>query len=80
MLGNPKYNYGDEVTFPYADNNGKVHFVKGTIEIIDRFGTFGQNDEVSYDIMVDDWFGRGTPMFVKHIKESTLIDMGEENV
>ena len=41
-----KYNYQEKVEFKFNDST-KV----GYIEIIDRFGTFEQSDEPSYDIM-----------------------------
>lgn len=47
MLGKPKFNYGDTVKFKFGDGT-KV----GTIEIIDAYGTFFYNEDVSYDIMV----------------------------
>ena len=62
MLGHPKYAYGDKVKFTI---DGKE--IIGTIEIIDAYGTFEQNREVSYDIMV-----KGEPwnMLYKHITEN----------
>ncbi len=65
MLGNPKFDYGDKVKFE-IDGKTKV----GTIEIIDAYGTFFYNEDVSYDIMVKE-----TDQFVeenilyKHIHE-----------
>lgn len=47
MLGKPKYNYGDKVSF---EIEGKT--IVGEVYIIDAYGTFFQNKEVSYDIMV----------------------------
>ena len=41
-----KYNYQEKVEFKWNDGTKG-----GYIEIIDRFGTFGQPDEPSYDIM-----------------------------
>ena len=73
MLGKPKYNYGDEVTFDVT-YEGVKYALKGKVEIIDRFGTFEQNDEPSYDIMVEEGnvpFMKGACLF-KHYRESLL--------
>ena len=48
MIGKPKYNYGETVTF--QTHKG---FKIGTIAIIDKYGTFEQNNDVSYDIYVE---------------------------
>lgn len=48
MLGHPEYKYGEEVMF---DCNGQS--LKGRIYIIDAYGTFFDNSDVSYDIMVE---------------------------
>lgn len=72
MIGNPKYNYGDIVQFHLTRNNGDPILCTGTIEIIDKYGTFEQNKEVSYDIMVRNFADSGELMFVKHILESEL--------
>ena len=72
MIGNPVYNVGDRVSFDIRGKNCMRHTVIGTVEIIDRYGTFGQHAEVSYDVMVNDWLGTGEPMFCKHIVESRL--------
>lgn len=66
-MDKPKYKRGDVVEFIV---NGKTQ--KGTIEIVDRYGTFGQNEQPSYDIMVDDWFDSGEKMFCKHVVESLV--------
>lgn len=62
MLGNPKFNYDDRVSFSFGDET-----IVGTIEIIDRYGTFFDNSDVSYDILVDDY--KGSPCLFKHINE-----------
>lgn len=49
MLGKPKYNYKDTVTFFYY---GKI--LTGSIAIIDANGTFEDDSDVSYDIMVEE--------------------------
>lgn len=71
MIGKPKYNLGDVVTFDIY-YNGQIHTLTGRIDIIDANGTFEQNEEVSYDIMVDKSDYRSTPCLYKHIRESAL--------
>lgn len=71
-IGNPKFNYEDEVGFyltPYGETERKFHV--GKVDIIDAYGTFEQNDEPSYDIMVEDYNGTGTPCLIKHVRESS---------
>ena len=46
--------------------------VTGKIYIIDKYGTFEQNKEVSYDILVEDWPETGRPCLVKHVVESNI--------
>lgn len=68
-LGNPLFKYGDTVGFKcriYGESEDI--FMTGTVEIIDRYGTFEQNIEPSYDIMVDDF--NGQRCLFKHIRES----------
>ena len=80
MIGHPNYNYDDIVSFklsvPVADDeNGTVYEKRqftGTVEIIDAYGTFEQNKEVSYDILVENAFGDGITFLFKHIRESEL--------
>lgn len=48
MKGNPKFEYGQEVKFK-RDDEEKV----GKIYIIDKYGTFEDPSDVSYDIMVE---------------------------
>ena len=60
MLGKPKYNYGDTVSF-VIDNKVKT----GTIYIVDKYGTFEDDSDVSYDIMVEN-----ENCLYKHIKET----------
>lgn len=45
MIGKPQYSYGQTVQF---DLNGEK--ITGKIAVIDAYGTFEQNEEVSYDI------------------------------
>ena len=62
MIGKPKFKYGDVVEFMY--NNEKII---GTVEIIDKYGTYFDKTNVSYDIMCDNY--KGKPMFFKHVRE-----------
>lgn len=59
------YDYGDTVSFM---SDGQV--VSGEVYIIDRYGTFEQNEEPSYDIMVGVGDNR---ILYKHIRQSWLI-------
>lgn len=69
--GKPMYSVGDQVSFQMTiDEN--VETFDGTIEIVDRFGTWEDSSQPSYDIMVSDWYGSGEPMFCKHINESSI--------
>lgn len=67
----PKYNYNDVVSFKIKDYNDKERILTGKVYIIDRYGTFEQHEEVSYDIMVDD-SEEGRILF-KHIRESNIL-------
>lgn len=54
MIGKPKFEYGQKVRFTISDQNGNSIKKIGTIEIIDRYGTFFDTSDVSYDILVED--------------------------
>ena len=71
MIGNPKYKYNDIVSFKIKDYNDKERILTGSVYIIDRYGTFEQHEEVSYDIIVDD-SEEGRILF-KHIRESNIL-------
>lgn len=62
MLGIPKFNYGEKVKFT-IDDVEKI----GIIYIIDRYGTFEDDSDVSYDIMVED-----DNCLYKHIREDKV--------
>lgn len=65
----PKYTYGDTVLFMINDQE-----IIGTIEIVDRYGTFEQNEEPSYDIMVEESpLHNGERCLYKHIRESRVL-------
>ena len=62
MLGRPKYKRDEIVQF-YIDQECKI----GRVYIIDKFGTFEQQEEVSYDIMVET-----ENCLYKHVRESWM--------
>lgn len=64
MLGKPKYKVGQMVEFMCGENDTRV----GEIYIVDRFGTFSDPTDVSYDIMVE-----SENCLYKHITESLVI-------
>ena len=70
MVGKPKYKVGDTVSFKFRDT-----VLTGQIYIVDKYGTFEQNEEPSYDIMVTEQFNG----LHKHYRESelTLVKEGE---
>lgn len=71
--GRPIYSVGDFVSFRMTiDKN--IETFDGVIEIVDRFGAWEIDNprEPSYDIMVENWRGRGEPALVKHVRESTI--------
>lgn len=75
MIGKPKYKYEDTVGFwlkPYGETGQK--FFVGKVYIVDAYGTFEQNEEPSYDIMVEDFNGTGQPCLVKHVRESECVE------
>lgn len=63
MKGNPKYQYGNLVKF---ELNGEIK--EGTIYIIDKYGTFEDDSDVSYDILV----GNENCLY-KHINEKYIL-------
>ena len=72
MLGRPKFKYEDEVRFTF---NGS-QFI-GKVYVVDAYGTFEQNKEVSYDIMVEHFpTPDGEPCLIKHIVETDLEPVG----
>lgn len=72
MLGRPKFKYGDKVKFT-INNEEK----SGSIYIIDRYGTFEDDSDVSYDILNDD-----ETCLYKHINEKyvELIEVKESAI
>lgn len=77
--GNPIFKYEDKVGFylmPYKETEEK--FFIGKVYIIDAYGTFEQDEESSYDIMVEDFNGSGEPCLVKHIRQSHCYMLEDE--
>lgn len=79
IAGKPMYSVGDKVVFKMNVSN-HIYALKGTIEIVDRFGAWEIDNprEPSYDIMVENWMSSGEPMFVKHIRESSIFEVAKE--
>lgn len=68
MRGKPKYNYGNKVKFKII-HEGKEYELVGEVYIIDKYGTFEDNSDVSYDIMVDECPWHNAPCLFKHFRE-----------
>jgi hypothetical protein len=65
MLGKPKYHENDLVEFQWLkDKPNKV----GIVYIVDKWGTFSDNSDVSYDILVKE-----KNMLYKHISERYVV-------
>ena len=63
MKGNPKYQYGNLVKF---ELNGEIK--EGIVYIIDKYGTFEDDSDVSYDILVGN-----EDCLYKHINEKYIL-------
>ena len=61
MLGKPKFKEGERVMFEWVKDEPKR---VGVVYIVDKYGTFDDPSDVSYDIMVDE-----DNMLYKHISE-----------
>lgn len=60
MIGKPKYKAFDKVEFEFIDNEPHI----GVIWVVDKWGTFFDKSDVSYDIFVE-----AENMLYKHINE-----------
>lgn len=78
MLGKPKFNCKDIVTFKLDDKE-----YTGEIWIVDKYGTWDDPSDVSYDILVKDAFKEGDEQYrsnknndclFKHITEKLIIN------
>lgn len=65
MVGKPKFDYQDKVMF---NINGKNKI--GSIYIIDKYGTFFDDSDVSYDIFVEK-----ENCLYKHIREDCVHEL-----
>lgn len=63
MKGKPKYKVGTTVKFIVGDE-----LKTGEIFIVDKYGTFDNPTDVSYDIMVE-----SENMLYKHIQEKYVV-------
>ena len=63
MVGKPKYKCGDIVQFKFYDG-----IKEGVIAIVDKYGTFEDNSDVSYDILVE-----GENTLYKHFTEKSIV-------
>lgn len=74
----PKYKYGDVVSFfiVMPGETEKTQF-EGYVYIVDRYGTFEQNEEPSYDIFVphmNTLFKHFREHLVEFVRKPTEID------
>jgi hypothetical protein len=69
MLGHPKFGEGEVVTF-IAGAKVKT----GEILIVDSWGSFYDDTDVNYDIMVEK-----DNMLYKHINEKSIISVKNDN-
>lgn len=74
MLGKPKFECGDNVKFKIKKRNGDWIELEGKIRIVDKYGTFMQKDDVSYDIWVEHSHFDNTPCLYKHIIEPLVTE------
>lgn len=82
MLGKPKYDYGDIVSFKIKTLEGNEVTLMGEVYIIDEYGTFWDSSDVSYDIMVSEGDYPQLPCLFKHFREDrlTLVKKNENFV
>ena len=67
MKGKPKYNIGDKVQFTLEEG-----IFYGEVYIVDAYGTWDNPNDVSYDIMVNNWGPKKEECLFKHITESLV--------
>lgn len=73
QLGKPKYKVGEEVCFVYGKDRDQKE--KGRICIIDAYGTWEQQKEVSYDILGNSSEKPDRRVLFKHIRESEIVNI-----
>ena len=76
-LGKPKYKAGEEVCFVWGKDKNQE--AKGRICIIDAYGTWEQQKEVSYDILRSKSEEPNKRILFKHIKESEIVNIKENS-
>ena len=76
-LGKPKYKVGEEVCFIWGKDKNQE--AKGRIYIIDAYGTWEQQKEVSYDILGSKSEEPNKRILFKHIKESEIVSIKKNN-
>ena len=76
MIGKPKYKVSDKVKFKIKREDKEYELV-GEVYIIDKYGTFEDNSDVSYDIMVDKCPWNNEPCLFKHFVESSIEKIDE---
>lgn len=64
MLGKPKFKLGENVEFKFNND-----IKEGSILVVDKYGTFEDKSDVSYDIFVEH-----ENMIYKHINQKYIID------
>ena len=63
MLGKPKHKVGDTVKFIFGNE-----LKTGSVFVVDKYGTFDNSTDVSYDILVED-----ENVLYKHIQEKYVV-------
>lgn len=63
MLGKPKYKVGNAVKFIFGNE-----LKTGIVFVVDKYGTFDNSTDVSYDILVED-----ENVLYKHIQEKHVV-------
>ena len=65
MKGFPKFKVGDKVHFEFPVK-GEKYFEDGEIVVVDKWGTWFDNSDVSYDIKLEDgsWWKHITEKYV----------------
>lgn len=69
MKGNPKFKYEEKVKFKFNDE-----IKEGTIYIIDKYGTWDDPSDVSYDIIST---YNGKECLFKHITEKLVSKLDD---
>ena len=74
MIGKPKYKIDDVISFRLKDDEDKEYTLIGNVYIVDKYGTFFDNSDVSYDIMVESGdYPISYPCLFKHINENLVL-------